>query len=641
MSKELYAEALADAKKLKEIAEDNAKRALIEAVTPRIRDLIEKQLLNEDSEPTGEVAGEPGGSEMSGEILTDTGDDAGDDTSEEYSVNNESIASLAPLLSFKRQGNLVEFESNLFRLGENIARFKNASGALKETSGYKNKILEMISSVENMYDYVQNSVDDSTKKSDYELKLESYFKTLNMLQEQNMSRSRRNYLSEADVTLKLTGMPDEMDLDSIGVDLITGEADEEGGEEEGGEEEGGEEDLDLGGEEEGEEGAEEEGGEEEGGEEGEEDLDLGGEEEEGGQTQQESRMFNNNVIVEIDEGMLRREISRMKMLREAGQDQGGGQGQGGGDGDDDLLELDMGEVDEMDEEMDQMYEQDPPDDEGQGNDVNEVDEMDEELDQMYEQDPPDDEGGEGGENQGDLHEVDEVDQVDEVDEVDEAYDEGNSNLDPQQNKQQRSPSNESLRRRYAHEKRLQEGLRNKLRRLQLESSRARSERNMSRFVAVNNAIRGVRRMFAESAQVTRKISRVLAEANSRRGLILNGGPNRPAERLAETNLRNKLAATNLFNAKLIFTNKLLQNDTLSKRQKASVIERLDEARSLREVKLIYESLSSALANNSRRLNESSGQRIIGSSSRPTRPASTTLNEGVETDRWAKLAGITK
>jgi len=42
MSKQLYEEALADVRKLKEIAEDNAKRAILEAVTPRIKDLKDK-----------------------------------------------------------------------------------------------------------------------------------------------------------------------------------------------------------------------------------------------------------------------------------------------------------------------------------------------------------------------------------------------------------------------------------------------------------------------------------------------------------------------------------------------------------------------------------------------------------------------
>ena len=47
MSKQLYEEALADVKRLKEVAEDNAKKALLDAVTPRIKDLIENQLLGE------------------------------------------------------------------------------------------------------------------------------------------------------------------------------------------------------------------------------------------------------------------------------------------------------------------------------------------------------------------------------------------------------------------------------------------------------------------------------------------------------------------------------------------------------------------------------------------------------------------
>ena len=47
MSKQLYEEAIADLKKVKEIAEDNAKRAVVEAVAPRIRELIEKELLGE------------------------------------------------------------------------------------------------------------------------------------------------------------------------------------------------------------------------------------------------------------------------------------------------------------------------------------------------------------------------------------------------------------------------------------------------------------------------------------------------------------------------------------------------------------------------------------------------------------------
>jgi hypothetical protein len=46
MSK-LFEEAIADAKKLKEVAEENAKKAILESVTPQIREFIEEQLLEE------------------------------------------------------------------------------------------------------------------------------------------------------------------------------------------------------------------------------------------------------------------------------------------------------------------------------------------------------------------------------------------------------------------------------------------------------------------------------------------------------------------------------------------------------------------------------------------------------------------
>ena len=48
MSK-IYEEAIADAKKLKEVAEESAKKAILESVTPKIRDYIESQLLDQDN----------------------------------------------------------------------------------------------------------------------------------------------------------------------------------------------------------------------------------------------------------------------------------------------------------------------------------------------------------------------------------------------------------------------------------------------------------------------------------------------------------------------------------------------------------------------------------------------------------------
>ena len=62
MSQNLYEEAIAEARRLRDMAEENAKNRIIDAVTPRIRSLIEQQLLDEADEESEEIA--PGDDEM-------------------------------------------------------------------------------------------------------------------------------------------------------------------------------------------------------------------------------------------------------------------------------------------------------------------------------------------------------------------------------------------------------------------------------------------------------------------------------------------------------------------------------------------------------------------------------------------------
>ena len=50
MTSNLYEQAIAEAKQLKEMAEQNAKNKIIEAVTPRIKALIEAQIIGEQDE---------------------------------------------------------------------------------------------------------------------------------------------------------------------------------------------------------------------------------------------------------------------------------------------------------------------------------------------------------------------------------------------------------------------------------------------------------------------------------------------------------------------------------------------------------------------------------------------------------------
>ena len=110
-----------------------------------------------------------------------------------------------------------------------------------------------------------------------------------------------------------------------------------------------------------------------------------------------------------------------------------------------------------------------------------------------------------------------------------------------------------------------------------------------------------------------------------------------SERVNAT-LREQLEEVNLFNAKLLYVNKLMQNRDLTAKQQRAIVESLDAAKSVREAKLLYTSLTESIKPKSGTVNEG---RILGSSSRSTRSASpaASLNESVEVERWAILAGI--
>jgi len=76
MSKSLYEEAIAEARQLREVAEKNAKAALVEAVTPKIRQFIEDQLVRDhtdmsDKDILEEVASEAIGNSNSDSVTLD------------------------------------------------------------------------------------------------------------------------------------------------------------------------------------------------------------------------------------------------------------------------------------------------------------------------------------------------------------------------------------------------------------------------------------------------------------------------------------------------------------------------------------------------------------------------------------------
>ena len=108
---------------------------------------------------------------------------------------------------------------------------------------------------------------------------------------------------------------------------------------------------------------------------------------------------------------------------------------------------------------------------------------------------------------------------------------------------------------------------------------------------------------------------------------------------AVAELKGQLVEMNLFNAKLLYANKLMQNKDLTMKQQKAIVEALDNAKTLREAKLLFKSLTESL---NRRANKSKltegSLRTRGTASKTTRSSSPTNNNS-ESDRWAVLAGL--
>ena len=140
MSKALFDEAIADAKKLREVAEANAKKAIIEAVTPKIRSFIEEQLLEGERKNIDDSKG----------IMESVSKDMADD-SEEYELNETSLKTLLKLVG-------GDAASNAFN---NISTKGAISSALNESlSGLRkddrDALLRLINKVNNGAEYIIN-----------------------------------------------------------------------------------------------------------------------------------------------------------------------------------------------------------------------------------------------------------------------------------------------------------------------------------------------------------------------------------------------------------------------------------------------------------------------------------------------------
>lgn len=104
-------------------------------------------------------------------------------------------------------------------------------------------------------------------------------------------------------------------------------------------------------------------------------------------------------------------------------------------------------------------------------------------------------------------------------------------------------------------------------------------------------------------------------------------------------LKSELNEINLLNAKLLYTNKIFKAKNLNESQKVKVLGAFDKAETVKEVKVIFETLSENLKTTKKTVNEG----IIGSASKATLAPKTSKAPIVESNemvnRFKKLAGI--
>jgi hypothetical protein len=107
-------------------------------------------------------------------------------------------------------------------------------------------------------------------------------------------------------------------------------------------------------------------------------------------------------------------------------------------------------------------------------------------------------------------------------------------------------------------------------------------------------------------------------------------------------LRTQLQEVNLLNAKLLYVNKVFKSNNLSEGQKVNVIAAFDKAETVKEVKLVFETVSRNVVTKPAAIKEhrSFASKATGNA-KTTAPKEILSEVSEQVSRWQKLAGIIK
>lgn len=155
---------------------------------------------------------------------------------------------------------------------------------------------------------------------------------------------------------------------------------------------------------------------------------------------------------------------------------------------------------------------------------------------------------------------------------------------------------------------------------------------------LENLIDGVKALIKKGGPAAKKAYAVLQQL----GAGAAAGMREGEEEMDEIEeLKKELQEVNLLNAKLLYTNKIFNSKTLNESQKLRVLKAFDKATSVKEAKVIYETLNEGMT--SKTVKTSMANEIKGSASKATGFISESKQPIVEVDpmvsRWQKLAGI--
>jgi hypothetical protein len=187
-TKSIFEEALADARQLKEVAEQNAKNAIINAVTPKIKQLIEMQLgidvhdeITEGDDTDDDLLLNLLNPDTEGNVnhpkqYIHHGREAGteevtspecEDDEEKFVLSRESLESLTTLVYEKATDELKEnndsIELQILRATDDIIKFKNACISLYESGKkinhkkYNERIRQKRSKLLNLYQKLEEN----------------------------------------------------------------------------------------------------------------------------------------------------------------------------------------------------------------------------------------------------------------------------------------------------------------------------------------------------------------------------------------------------------------------------------------------------------------------------------------------------